>query len=94
MAGWAEKHHARKVGLVEAGGATLTGGGRTQGAASIYREVVQSIILYGSETWVLLMSMANRVEGGHTEFLQLITGKRARRLGDGAWETLGLEDVR
>ena len=51
------------------------------------------IILYGLETWVLLTSMANRVEGTHTEFLRLITRKRARVLRNGKWETLGAEGV-
>ena len=37
--------------------------------------------------------MAKRLEGTHTEFLQLITGKRARRFGDGTWENPGLEGV-
>ena len=32
--------------------------------------------------------------GTHTEFLRLITEKRARRLGDGTWETPGVEGVR
>ena len=36
---------------------------------SFYRAVVQAIILNGSETWVLLASMAKRIEGAHTEFL-------------------------
>ena len=43
-----------------------------------YRAVVQAIILYGLEAWVLLASMAKRLEGTHTEFLQLITRKKAR----------------
>ena len=50
-----------------------------------YRAVVQAIILYGSETWVLLSSMVNRIEGTHTEFLKIVTGKRAKRLGYGTW---------
>ena len=33
---------------------------------SFYRAVVQAIILYGSETWVLLESMAKIIEGTHT----------------------------
>ena len=47
---------------------------------SFYRAVVQAILLYVSETWVLSESMEKRVEGTHTEFLKLIMGKRARRL--------------
>ena len=43
--------------------------------------------MYDSETWFLLGSMAKRLDGTHTEFLKLITEKRARRLGDRTWET-------
>ena len=46
---------------------------------SFYRAVMQAILLYGSEMWVLLASMEKRVEGKHTEFLRMITGKRAKR---------------
>ena len=44
-------------------------------SASFYRAVVQAILLYGSETWVLLASMEKQIEGTHTDFLQMITGK-------------------
>ena len=54
-------------------------------SASVYREVVQAILLYRLETFVLSASMAKRIEGTHTEFLRMITGKRAKRLGDGTW---------
>ena len=37
--------------------------------ASFYRAVVQAILFYGSETWVLSESMAKRIEGTHTGFL-------------------------
>ena len=68
-------------------------GADTKVSESLYRAVVQAILLYGSETWFLLVSMANSIEGIHTEFLQIITGKRARRLGDGTWETPGAEGI-
>ena len=54
-------------------------------SASFYRAVVQAILLYGWEMWVLLASMANRIEGTHTEFLKIFTGKRSRQLVDGTW---------
>ena len=62
-------------------------------SASFYRAVVQAIILYRSETWVLWESMAKRIEGTHMEFLRMITGKRAKKLGDGKWETPGVEGI-
>ena len=61
--------------------------------AIFYKAKVQEIILYGSDTWVLSDSMAKRVDGTHTDFLRLITGKRARQLGDDTWETSGAEGV-
>ena len=58
---------------------------------SFYRAAVQEILLYGSETWVLLASMAKSIEGTHTEFLQMIREKRAKQLGYGTWEKTGAE---
>ena len=40
-------------------------GAATKVLESFYRAVVQEIILYGSETWVLLASMAKGIEMGH-----------------------------
>ena len=62
--------------------------------ASFYRAVVQAVLLYGSETWVLLASMANSIEETHTELLQMIMGKRLKQLGDEIWETPGAEGTR
>ena len=38
--------------------------------------------------------MAKRIEGKHTEFLKIIMGKIAKQLGDGTWETPGVEGIR
>ena len=54
---------------------------------------MQAILLYALETWVLLASMEKRIEGMHTEFLKIFRGKRAKRLGDGTWETPGAEGI-
>ena len=58
-----------------------------------YRALVQAILLYGSYMCVLSESMAKRVEGTHTEFLRMITGKKVGRLGDWTWETPGAKVV-
>ena len=50
-----------------------------------YRAVVQSILCYGSETWVLLAEMDKNVEGAHIGLLRHITGKQVQRIGDGIW---------
>ena len=62
--------------------------------AIFYRTVVRAILLYGSETWLLLAAMDRKVEGIHTDFLRHITGKRVRRLRDRTWERPGAEGVR
>ena len=62
--------------------------------AMFYRAVVQAILLYGSETWVILAAMDNKLEEAHTGFLIKITGKLSRRILYRTWETPGVEEVR
>ena len=59
-----------------------------------YRAVVQKILLYGLETWVLSESMERKVEGVNTGILRQITGKQERQPRDGTWDTPGAEGVR
>ena len=40
-----------------------------------YRAVVQAILLYRSEMWVLSVAMERKAEEMHTGFLRQITGK-------------------
>ena len=47
-----------------------------------YRVVIQAVLLFGDETWVLSAAMERKVEGTHTGFLWKITGKQAQRLPD------------
>ena len=44
-------------------------------AVIFYRVVVQEILMYGSDMWVLLEEMENKVEGAHTGLLRQITWK-------------------
>ena len=50
-----------------------------------YRAVIQVLLLFGVETWVILAAMEWKVDGTHTSFLRQIMGKRARRVLDGTW---------
>ena len=54
---------------------------------------MQGIILHGLETLVFLESMSKSIGETHTDFLQMITGRKAKQLGDGTWETLGAEGI-
>ena len=47
-----------------------------------YRAVVQAVLLFGSETWVLTAEIMQNIEGVHVVFLCQITGTKARRLGE------------
>ena len=52
---------------------------------NLYRAVVQAVLLFGAETWVMLAAMINKLEGVHVGFLRKVTGVKARRLGDEIW---------
>ena len=60
---------------------------------TFYRAVVHTILLYGSETWVLSAAMERKAEVMNIGLIGQIKGKRARRLGDRAWETPIAEEV-
>ena len=58
-----------------------------------YREVVQAVLLFRSETWVLSAAMAKRLEGFHVGFLRQVTGNTAWRNWDGTWKREEAESV-
>ena len=45
--------------------------------AKFYRAVVQVVLLFGSETWVLTTAMIQKLEGVYVGFLRQVTGKKA-----------------
>ena len=64
-----------------------------QTLGQIYLEVVQSIIIYESESWVLTLCM-KRVWGGyHHRVARMLTGRQPQRGQDGGWFYLLLEDA-
>ena len=44
-------------------------GAETRVSEIFYRALVQAILLYGLETWVLLEEMDRKVEGIHTKLI-------------------------
>ena len=52
-------------------------------SAAFYHMVVQAVILFGTETWVLTSSTEKRLEGGQTGLLQQVTGNREIRQQNG-----------
>ena len=50
-----------------------------------YWVVVQSVLLFGAEIWVLLAAMFWKLEGVHVRFLRQIMGHKAKWKRDGTW---------
>lgn len=57
-------------------------------SAMFYKAIVQSVLLYGSETWVINPSMLRVLEGFHHRVARRLTGRTARYVhqGGGQWE--------
>ena len=58
-----------------------------------YKAIVQSVLLYGVETWVLIKSMMNILKGFHHHVARKLSGFHARPLGGGRWRTYKVADV-
>ena len=52
----------------------------------IYNAVVQTVLVYGSEIWMMTGAMLTVLEGFHHWVARQIVGKTARRSGEGEWE--------
>jgi hypothetical protein len=55
-------------------------------ATSIYKVVIQAILLYGSETWSVTPPMLTKLENFHRRCARHITGQHIRPREDGTWE--------
>ena len=50
-----------------------------------YWAVVQVVLLFGAETWVLLATISRKLEGVHVGILRNITGQREKKQRGGTW---------
>ena len=57
---------------------TEGGGVEPEFSEKVYRTVVQDVLLFGSETWVFLTPIMQRLEGAYVGFLRQATRKRQR----------------
>ena len=55
--------------------------------------MVQAVLLFGAETWVLLEVMYRNLEGVHVGFLRHIPRQREVRQRDETWRSLAAEKV-
>ena len=67
-----------------------------------YKAVVQAVLLYGSESWVLSEFFLKQLRSFHARVARYLTGRHIRQLEDGSWyhpptgdvlEEAGLETV-
>ena len=56
-------------------------------------EVVQEVLLYGSETWVMYPRIGRTLEGFHHRVSHRLRGRKKRRGMDGRWVYPPLEEV-
>ena len=60
-------------------------GATTSTMAYFYKAVVQAVLLYGSETWVLTQKMWKAIEGFHNCCARYIAGEHIRQRPNGEW---------
>ena len=53
--------------------------------ATVYKTVVQSILLYGAETWVLNKMMIRKLDSFHRRCARCIIREHFRENADGTW---------
>jgi hypothetical protein len=58
-----------------------------------YKSIVQSILLFGNETWNFSQSSLKLLEGFHIRAAWRMAGKRPKRLLDGTWTYPNLAQV-
>ena len=55
-------------------------------SGNFYKAVVQAVLLFGVETWVLTPRMERTLDSFQHRFARRITGKQPRQRADGSWE--------
>ena len=61
-------------------------GTTVQARAMIYKAVVQTVLLYGSKSWMITGAMMKVLEAFCHEISRKITGKTDRRVREEGWE--------
>ena len=61
-------------------------GATVQACGMMYKAVVQSVLLYRSESWEVTGDMLKILEGFHHRAARRITGMTAKHVADREWE--------
>ena len=60
-------------------------GANPKAMATVYKAVVQAVLLYGSESWVLSLTMEKKLQSFHRRCARYITGQHIRQNPDESW---------
>ena len=58
-----------------------------------YRKVIQAVLLFGAETWVLSAPMAHKIEVVHVGLLRQVTKVKSKSLKDSSWQKVAAYKV-
>ena len=58
-----------------------------------YKAIVQSVLLYGVETWVISSPMLQALRGFHHRIARCLTGRQGWRLPNGTWDYPPVEEA-
>ena len=61
-------------------------GAKVRACGMIYKVVAQTVLLYGSDSWVVTGEMLKVLEGFHHRVARKIAGMKAWRVEDGEWD--------
>jgi hypothetical protein len=62
-------------------------------ATSIYKTVIQAVLLYGSETWKMSQAIIIKLNNFHRRCARHIAGQHIRPIDDGKWEYPRTEEI-
>ena len=68
-------------------------GATVQSRAMMYKAVVQTVLLYGRESWVVTNEMLKVLVGFHHRFYRQITGMTNHQVREGGWEWSSAEET-
>ena len=68
-------------------------GEKTQVSRIFFKSVVQAVLLFGSETWVMTPRMGRTLGGFQHRVDRQISGRQPQLLQDGSWEYPPLEEA-
>ena len=87
------EHRQGAGGMAKVGKKLQNEGGVRRVSYLIYRKMIQEVLLFGSESWVMPYMITKTVESTHVVFLNLIMGKRVRCQTYGAWDMPTADEV-